>query len=151
LPYRNKALQEAYYRRNRKKILARGRRRYRDNRKKMLVAAKAYYKANRKTLLVKGRDANFKKKYGFSLEGYNILIKNQKGLCAICKSFGTRRKNGEIRLGVDHDHITSAIRGLLCDRCNFMLGSAKDDPVILEAGASYLRASKQLEGVSQIG
>jgi DNA-binding CsgD family transcriptional regulator len=75
-------------------------------------------------------------------EHYDRLIVTQGNVCAICgKAEGARRdKEGRpVRLSVDHDHASGAIRELLCSGCNLMLGCAKDDPARLEAGANYLR------------
>lgn len=41
-------------------------------------------------------------------------------------------------LYVDHDHVTGAVRALLCHNCNFMLGHAKDRPDLLMVAAAYL-------------
>jgi len=54
--------------------------------------------------------------------------------CTIC---GERDK-----LVVDHDHVTSEIRGMLCDRCNRGLGHFRDDPDLLEYARIYLLAAK---------
>lgn len=75
-------------------------------------------------------------------EHYDRLLATQGNVCAVCgNGEGSRRgKSGAfIRLSVDHDHVTGAIRELLCSTCNLMLGCAKDDPVRLDAGAAYLR------------
>lgn len=50
-------------------------------------------------------------------------IKNfQNGACALCGNMVTK-KGEPLRLAVDHDHKSGLIRGLLCFRCNTMLGS----------------------------
>ena len=52
-------------------------------------------------------------------ERYEQLLKDQSGVCAICKN----PENVEGRaLAVDHDHRTGETRGLLCTRCNHALG-----------------------------
>ena len=40
---------------------------------------------------------------------------------------------------VDHCHKTKAVRGILCNRCNTVLGLCKDDDKLLSALAGYLR------------
>ena len=57
--------------------------------------------------------------------------------CAICKSTEPCMKNAG-RLYVDHCHETGEVRGLLCFRCNTMLGNAGDSPEVLRLAAEYL-------------
>jgi len=81
------------------------------------------------------KSAALKKLYKINLEDYNRMYEEQHGLCNIC---------GDYRevLQVDHCHNTDIIRGLLCNRCNFMLGNAKDNIEILEAAIRYLKDVK---------
>lgn len=62
--------------------------------------------------------------------------------CAICGETETtpnRNKSGGInRLAVDHNHETGELRGLLCLKCNVMVGLARESPRILSAALSYL-------------
>ena len=44
-------------------------------------------------------------------------------------------------LCIDHDHATGRIRGILCHRCNMVLGAIADDTKILVAMVRYLRKS----------
>jgi hypothetical protein len=82
-----------------------------------------------------------KKRYGMSVEEYEALLKAQGGKCAVqgCDSTspGGRRTNWI----VDHDHETGKNRGLLCHRCNVLLGVAKENINVLLGGAEYLEAS----------
>jgi hypothetical protein len=135
---RNKAKQRAYnktyYQSNRKRLLAyqkaynkshkKQRQAYRDSHVK---ERKAYQLASKKNYL----NYHLKHRYGITLEVRNALNKKQKGRCAIC---GERRK-----LNVDHDHKTGKVRGLLCKQCNYLLGNARDDCVILTNANKYLR------------
>ena len=71
--------------------------------------------------------------YGISVEEYNAMLEEQGGLCYICKTAPTDKM-----LSVDHCHETGAVRKLLCNDCNLMLGNAHDNPEVLIAAASYL-------------
>jgi len=56
------------------------------------------------------------KKYGIDLTWgeYLDMLKKQKGKCLGCG----REPTGKYPLGVDHDHETGRVRGLLCPPCN---------------------------------
>lgn len=86
--------------------------------------------------------------YNVTLTRYAEMFAAQNGCCAICarpetaRIPGRRNKSYEssgIRdLSVDHDHVTKAVRQLLCNACNHMLGEAGDDPGRLRAAADYI-------------
>ena len=64
-------------------------------------------------------------RYNLSQADFDLLMKNQKGLCKICdKQFKVTRpaEPDDVRPCVDHDHVTGRVRGLLCDPCNRGLG-----------------------------
>jgi hypothetical protein len=90
------------------------------------------------------RAAQMKSAYGILPDEYDALLAGQGGLCAICGAdrFDRRRK----ALGVDHDHLTGAIRGLLCRSCNLALGFLRDDPALARAALAYLIAHGQGKG-----
>jgi hypothetical protein len=77
--------------------------------------SKEWREKNRPYLLDMQRRWNYKKKYGLTVEEVLEMIENQSGKCGICKST-------DCRLGVDHNHQTGEIRGMLCNRCNTSLG-----------------------------
>lgn len=85
--------------------------------------------------------SDLRTKYGMSPEDYNKLHAAQKGLCAICARPETAKLGSAkpSRLNVDHNHDTSAVRELLCSRCNTGLGCFGDDILRLEAAVAYLR------------
>lgn|SRR5581483_1498182 len=74
-------------------------------------------------------------KYGLTIEKFNDLLASQGG-CAICHS-QTPRWNKDWH--VDHDHRTGAVRGILCSRCNVLIGFAGENAENLEGAAEYLR------------
>ena len=68
------------------------------------------------------------------------MAEQQNNRCAIC---GTDDPNGKSHRGtwfVDHCHNTGAVRGLLCIRCNSVLGMARDRIEVLEAAITYLNS-----------
>jgi hypothetical protein len=50
---------------------------------------------------------------------------------------------------VDHDHETNRVRALLHDRCNRMLGCARDNPEVLRRAAAYLEEHTEKERLRQ--
>jgi hypothetical protein len=77
------------------------------------------------------------RKLGVTHDHFLAMLNAQGGLCAICGN-----GNGDRQLSIDHNHATGAIRGLLCDRCNPMLGYARDDVAVLQAAIAYLELYK---------
>lgn len=94
--------------------------------------------------IAKVRKAWLKQSYGLTLEQYDEMYEQQRGLCKICHQPERRKyKNGAvIRLAVDHDHGTGVVRGLLCADCNKGLGQFKDNVDRLLEAAAYLEAAK---------
>ena len=80
-------------------------------------------------------------KYGVTQETYSKLLEAQQGRCAICGGSPSNTRNN--CLHVDHDHETGAIRGLLCNNCNLMLGHARDKAENLRLAADYLDKHKE--------
>jgi hypothetical protein len=61
--------------------------------------------------------------YKLTPEMYDIIWAFQYGVCYACDQ--PEPVKGR-RLSVDHDHTTGAIRGLLCSRCNPLLGKIEN-------------------------
>lgn len=73
--------------------------------------------------------------YGITQQQYDTMLAQQDGACAICR--GEHVGPGE-RLHIDHDHTTGEVRGLLCSKCNTLLGLADDNADRLAAAITYL-------------
>lgn len=119
---------------------------------------KRWYEANREYALAdsrergkkkyatpKGKHENrndkFKRKFGITVEDYELRHAFQGGVCAICKNPETAvQRYGLKRLALDHCHTTGKIRGLLCQRCNQMIGHGGDNIELLKAAIAYLES-----------
>ena len=75
--------------------------------------------------------------YGLTQKDYNYFLELQGGVCAICKSSYSGHPRHQ-HLAVDHDHLTGKVRGLLCHKCNRMLGHVKDNFETLNSAVGYL-------------
>lgn len=102
---------------------------HRDKNKKRL---RDYHKAWRSTKKGKEstRDYALRRNYGISLKDYKRMAREQTHKCLIC----SRRK----KLDVDHIHGTKIVCGLLCRRCNLMIGTASSE--VLAKAALYKKA-----------
>jgi hypothetical protein len=118
-----RAYNRAWYAAHKEEITARRRRRWAEN---------AYGKSEEWAR--RSRNRRLRSNYGLSIEGYNALLAQQGGACAIC------RKHPEQRLCVDHCHVTRKVRRLLCRRCNLGIGYFGDDPRLLRRAVAYLEA-----------
>lgn len=100
---------------------------------------KAWRVANPERKARTARDGHLKRKFGISLNHYEAMLSSQGGGCAICgsKKPGGPRKG--LTFAVDHDHVTGAVRGLLCLMCNSAIGFLKDRIDLIERAAAYVR------------
>ena len=119
------------------------------------VSHQQYYDANREAVLESSRKwrrdhpeqaRERNRKWRENHRGYRYgviyeqLLTEQAGVCAICDGNRSNRA-----LGVDHDHNTGTVRGLLCDRCNKGLGFFADNPEWLERAAEFLRRAQKTD------
>jgi len=78
---------------------------------------------------------------GLTSDQYEKMFLDQDHKCKICNKPETRasRTRGNIsRLSVDHCHGTGLVRGLLCYKCNSMLGFVGDSIEVLCNAIDYL-------------
>lgn len=75
-----------------------------------------------------------RRKYRLSAAAFQRLIEQAADRCMICNT----ELNGDFH--IDHCHESGAVRGILCERCNFGLGWFDDNPVRVLAAHLYLKA-----------
>jgi Autographiviridae endonuclease VII len=85
------------------------------------------------------RDLYYRRTFGITADDVDALIEKQCGKCAICEGVPARAEGWH----VDHDHATSRIRGVLCQRCNHGIGLLDEDPARLRAAAEYLESANR--------
>lgn len=106
----------------------------------------AYQRDYRRRSFTVCKGIDLRKDFGIDLDVYNLMLKFQGGVCAICKRPETAIRSGKVKwMAVDHCHSSMRIRGLLCQTCNSMLGQAKDDAARLRAGADYVEKDHAIE------
>lgn len=86
------------------------------------------------------RGYDLKKHYGITTSEWKDLFKKQKHRCAIC---GCKKPNTKNLWFTDHNHQTKKIRGILCGKCNSVLGYGQDSIRILKAAIQYLRRNEE--------
>lgn len=102
----------------------------------------AWRAKNRDRYLAQVRETRLRRSYGITHVDYERILKRQAGRCAICRR-ATASDRRSKRLGVDHDHATGAVRGLLCGACNIGLGMFGDNVDRLRAAVTYLRRHRR--------
>lgn len=73
---------------------------------------------------------NLWKRYRLTCAEFEAMLRRQDGRCAACGYNG--------KLVVDHDHATGDVRGLLCLRCNLVMGAMRENVVHLAGLIAYL-------------
>ncbi len=153
------AIARERYAAKREQILAYGKKWYEDNKERKLEKNREWHETNRERhaelshqWYEENKDHKNKRrrvtrhiailrKYGMTEEDYKRMVEYQQNLCAICGNEETcKTKTGERRkkLCLDHNHKTMKARGLLCNKCNALLGQALDDTEILQSAIDYL-------------
>lgn len=111
---------------SRKQISARY---WKKNKNRLYAKHKAnpkYHAAQRKHLMTR---------YGITPEQYGMMLMDQDGVCAICKTADPQGKRKFFC--VDHNHTTGKVRGLLCQSCNILVAYAEHKR--LQEAYSYLQ------------
>lgn len=85
------------------------------------------------------RNAHLRRRYGITEDDYQAMLIAQDGKCAICRRDEDQVINEKPKpLSIDHDHVTGAVRGLLCSACNRGIASLGEDPSVLIRASDYL-------------
>ena len=81
--------------------------------------AKQRYEKDKEGFRYRAQVSFYRYQYGLDYEKILMLRRKQGELCAVC---GSKAKT----LHLDHDHETKEVRGLVCTRCNIVLGLIED-------------------------
>jgi hypothetical protein len=81
------------------------------------------------------RERHLREDYGITFEQKQEMLSRQGNVCLICRLPLVAEST---YAHVDHNHETKEIRGILCNRCNIMIGFAQEDSVRLRLAADYL-------------
>jgi len=107
----------------------------RNNKDKIKNYKKTFYPYD----WIKRRDYWFKRKYGITASDFERMLSSQDNSCAICNT----KDSGKRNFVIDHCHTTGVVRGILCSRCNTMLGFSKDNEETLRNAIIYLNKSRR--------
>jgi hypothetical protein len=78
------------------------------------------------------------RKYGVAADWFDVQMEKQGNKCATCaKTFDWGDK--QTKPHIDHCHATGNVRGLLCNRCNTVLGLAEENKGLLSTLVEYLK------------
>lgn len=108
----------------------------------MNAGERRYYSRCKPCKRKQSHASKIKKQYGITADQYAEIKQYQGGTCAICLVATGRTK----ALAVDHDHSCcpaggscgNCVRGLLCSRCNQMIGHGRDNPEFFRRAATYI-------------
>lgn len=150
---KQKAAKRRYYEKNRELVIAKAtarrkanpeagrearKRWYDENPERRRELAVAYYQKNRTEVLA--RRAAKRKADPRVLETarrWRGLPEPTRPQPTHCELDGRPLEPGKVHL--DHDHVTGAFRGWLCNRCNLALGHLGDNVAGLERAVAYLK------------
>lgn len=82
-------------------------------------------------------------KYGISIADFDKMIAATDNRCECCGKHHDELPEGkhhDTRLHVDHCHTSGRVRGLLCFKCNVLMGLADESPETLKNAVAYLES-----------
>ena len=104
-------------------------------------SSRKWRRNNLEKAILMSRNTDYKRKYGITIDDYNMMLELQSGVCAICSQECKTEKN----LAVDHDHKNGQIRALLCKNCNTGLGSFNDNIENMQKAIDYVKSYSNIE------
>lgn len=116
-------------------VRARNRRWYHRHKDTARLTARRWKRDNAERHREYQRDRRFRR-HGLTRADYKRLLAAQGGCCAVC---GSDKPGGGCQyFAIDHEHEIDEVRGLLCMRCNPLLGRFHRDVKVLKKAVAYL-------------
>jgi hypothetical protein len=142
-----------YYEKNKEKILNNQNKYRLENKDKIAIKNKNYEINNWNKIKKRKREWYNKNKekmankrlkqiLNITLEQKNDILKTQLGKCASC---GDILGNDKHNIHVDHNHLTGAVRKILCRRCNLALGIMEENVDKILKLAEYAKYCNNIE------
>lgn len=100
-----------------------------EHKRRETKAAMAWWRSINPEQSFKTSKGGHLKRFGISLAEYEAMLAQQNHACAICKlpeRAPAWKQRKPRMLAVDHCHTTGKIRGLLCFRCNTVVGHIEE-------------------------
>lgn len=92
------------------------------------------------------------KQYGLTPVDFRMMLDRQRFKCLGCKhSISENGDEASRKAVVDHCHETERVRGLLCDRCNTVLGLLNEDKGTLTRLRAYLSYDRTKNHIYLVG
>lgn len=123
------AYMKQYYHTNQDRVKA-----YREANRERTKAYNEAHKEHRRELRAAHREHEPTGKHGVTRAQKRVMAEAVAYRCEICEKHVENLRN----LHVDHSHHNGQVRGLLCAKCNYLLGNANDDPFTLQKAIGYL-------------
>lgn len=113
---------------------------YLEKKEEVIARVKRYRDSNPEKI----RDCKLRQAYGVGVEYFDAKLREQDGKCAVC---GCDRKviwrGREVRMALDHDHISNKPRGILCIKCNRALGLLEENIESMQNMIDYIKKFKK--------
>lgn len=103
---------------------------------KILEKNKRYRLRNREAILYHKRNARLRR-FGLEPEDLTWMLEKQNYQCLICKRQLQREGRKVDSAHLDHCHFCGELRGLLCKRCNTLIGFIESDERIFGKAFIY--------------
>lgn len=127
----------AYRQANKERIAKRTRAYHQAHKERIAEVHRAYCRVNKERVADRQRSYQPLKrasKYGLTPEDVERMRAQQDNTCPVCCAANPT--------DIDHDHTTGKVRGLLCRKCNSVLGFVDDNSEILRRAIAYLERHK---------
>lgn len=88
---------------------------------------------------LKARDSDLKRLYGLNVNILFFILCMQDNKCPLCGVLFYSSASRSVEPCVDHCHETKVVRGVICQKCNHIIGLLKDRAIVAKNICDYLK------------